>query len=187
MYTCSQPIWEIPIHSTSSRPCALCAIFIDCSIMHSSAACVVLGFPCWWCLLLYFIPLQLELILTFAPCTCGVSYTSPLCEWSSAAVPTHDSHGISHYCVCSPPHTDCLSLDGSRSHSHLSSVAWKSWKTWKRWSYWSTRCSLHLRSTNRPVIPKHCKQLQTFHNYIPQWSASWSPPHTHTPPITTFT
>ena len=65
------------------------------------------------------------------------------------------SHGISHYCVCSPPHTDCVSLDGSRSHSHLSSVAWKSWKRWKRWSSWpswSTWGSLLPMSTNRPVL-----------------------------------
>ena len=76
---------------------------------------------------------------------------------SSAAVPTHDSHGVSHCSVCSPLHTDCLSLDGSRSHSDLPNVGWTSRKRWKRWCiwpswpYWPTRC-LPSSPTNRTVL-----------------------------------
>ena len=58
---------------------------------------------------------------------------------SSAAVPTHDSHGVSHCSVCSPLHTDCLSLDGSRSYSDLPNVGWNSRKNWKRWPSWPSR------------------------------------------------
>ena len=49
----------------------------------------------------------------------------------SAVLPTHDSHGVSHFSVCSPRHTDYLSLDGSRSHSDLPTVGWNSRKKWK--------------------------------------------------------